>query len=124
MDNTNVDFLPLITDEAIDPTRTFSPTMKLSLQAIALGILSFSAATVIPDMYDAPSPSLEPRANEYCTQNPGKSGTFWLEWQEYVQSTVSIGLALYFCAEVSLRHIVSGTVVGNHKPIASTRCLG
>ena len=98
--------------------------MKLSLQAVALGLLLCAVAIVIPDTGDASGTTLEPRANEYCTQNPGKSGTFWLEWQEYVQSTVSIGLALYFCAEVSLRHIVSGTVVGNHKPIASTRCLG
>lgn len=80
--------------------------MKLSLQAVALGILSCAVSVVIPDMDAGPGPSLEPRTNKYCAQNPGKSGTFWLEWQEYVQSTVSIGLAREPRAKISLRPIV------------------
>lgn len=36
-----------------------------------------------------PTSHLDGRANEYCKETPSASGTFWLEWQEYVQSTVS-----------------------------------
>jgi len=83
--------------------------MKLSLQAVALGLLLCAVAIVIPDTGDASGTTLEPRANEYCTQNPGKSGTFWLEWQEYVQSTVSI----YSRAVLLRRSIASAQRLGH-----------
>jgi hypothetical protein len=68
--------------------------MKLSaaLSALALcsGTLAVPNPIAMPNLVNTTKHHLEAKENTYCQENPGASGQFWLEWKEYVQSTVTI----------------------------------